>query len=192
MAYPPPQVGNWKPFKSSGSKPLDPPPVGRGPVAGYPNPRFPTVGPSDITPPPGGYQSIIDTRSPFNPAQMRQMSNVPVAFRSNSTGGGDRSRAEFARGMADTSRSAIQKSADQFSTDYRRQAEKSRSEDVLAQRQNAADRFRMDLFRAIFDKDTDTRYTTGIQDLTQYYWTERRNQQAKRTAMMLRFFGSLI
>lgn len=192
MAYPPPQVGNWKPYKSGGGRPPDPPPVGRGPVAGYNNPRFPTVGPTDISPPPGGYQSIISTRAPFDQAQMRQLSNVKTPYKSYGSGAGERSRSDFARGMADTSRSAIQRSADQFSTDYRRQAEKSRSEDILAQRQNAADRFRMDLFKAIFDEDTDTRYTTGIKDLSQYYATEKWNQEAKRTAMMLRFFGSLI
>lgn len=190
--YPVKQVGTWKPYKSGGGRPPDPPPLGRAPVAGFPNPRFPTVGPTDIAPPPGGYQSIIDTRAPFNPAQMIQMANVLAPSMNFGTGSGDQSRAAFARGMQDTSKAALMRSADQFNTDYQRQAEKSRSEDFLSQRQNAADRFRMELFKAIFDADTDTRYTTGIKDLSQYYATEKWNQETKRTAMALRFVGSLI
>lgn len=187
------QVGNWKPTKSRGSKPADPPALGRAPKAGFPGPaRFPTIGPTDIAPPPGGYQSIVSTRQPLDAGDMRQIANVKTSPQSYGTGAGARSRADFARGIQDTTRNTISRAADQFNTDYQRQAEKSRSEDILAQRQSSADRFRMDLFKNIFDVDTDTRYTTGIQDLTQYWQTERENQKAKRTAMMLRFIGGLL
>lgn len=189
---PQPQVGNWGPFKSGGRKPADPPPLGRGPVAGYANPRFPTVGPTDITPPPGGYQSIISTKSPFDAGKMNRIADVKTPTASYGRGAGARSNAAFNRGLADTSRNTIQNAANTFTTDYQRQAEKSRSEDILAQRQNAADRFRMDLFKNMFDTDTDVRYFEGIKDLSQYRETEKRNEEAKRTAIVMRFLGSLI
>lgn len=187
---PQPQVGNWKPYK--GGKPPDPPPVGRGPKAGYPNPRFPTVGPTDISAPPGGYQSSISTKAPLDAGQMKRVSNVKMPTISYAQGAAAMSQNLFNRGMADTTRNTVNNAANQFTTDYQRQAEKSRSEDVLAQKQNQADRFRMDLFKNMFDVDTDVRYTEGIKDMSQYFETEKRNEQAKRTAMIMRFIGGLL
>lgn len=187
---PAPQVGDWKPYK--GSKPPDPPPVGRGPKAGYENPRFQNVGPKAVSPPPGGYQSIISTAPPISMSQQKQIASVQQPFSSYRNTAGDQSRSAFSKALTDTSRNALTRAQNQFSTDFQKQAEKSRSEDILAQRQNATDRFRMDMFKDIFDVDTDTRYTEGIKDGSQMFETEKRNEQAKRTAMVMRFLGSLI
>jgi hypothetical protein len=187
---PPPQVGDWKPYK--GGKPPDPPPAGRGPVAGYTNPRFPSVGPSKVAVPAGGYQSIISTAPPIDAGQRKQIANVTAPYTSNRRTAGDQSRSAFARALTDTSSNALTRGTDQFNTDYRKQAEKSLSEDILAQRQNATDRFNMDMFKDIFDVDTSTRYTEGIKDGSQMFETEKRNEQAKRTAMIMRMIGSLL
>lgn len=173
-------------------KPPDPPKLGRGPVAGYDSPRFPTVGPADVSAPAGGYQSVVSTKAPLDFGQMRQISNVKPAFKSSKTGSGDRSRSAFARAMADTTSQGLSRATDKFQTDYRKQAEKSRAEDLLAQRQNQLDRYRMDVFKDIFDADTGTRYDEGTKDLNQYYETEKKNEQAKRTAILLSFLGSLL
>lgn len=173
-------------------KPADPPPIGRGPKAGFDSPRFPTVGPADVSAPMGGYQSVISTKAPLDAGKVRQISNVKPAFKTNGTGAGDRSRAAFARAMSDTTSQGLQRATDKFQTDYRKQAEKSRSEDLLAQRQNQLDRYRMDVFKDIFDVDTNTRYDEGTKDLNQYYETEKKNEQAKRTAILLSFLGSLL
>jgi hypothetical protein len=105
---------------------------------------------------------------------------------------GDQSRRALSRAVSDISSNALGRSADQFNQQYRQQAEKSRSEDILAQRQNASDRFQMDVFKAIFGEDTNTRYSEGIKDLRQYWTTERHNENAKQTAMMLSFIGGLL
>ena len=63
---------------------------------------------------------------------------------------------------------------------------------MLAQRQNSTDRFRMDVFKNIFDEDTRTRYTESIKDGSQMFDTEKRNEQAKRTAMIMRMIGGLL
>ena len=189
---PQPQVGKWQPFKSGGSKPADPPPVGRGPVAGYENKRFATVGPTDISPPSGGYQSVISTKSPFDAGQMARFASVKKPTQSYGRGAAAQSSNAFNRGISDTSRNTIQNASNKFATDYQRQAEKSLSEDILAQKQNAADKFRMDLSKNMFDTDTDVRYTEGIKDLSQYRETEKRNEETKRTAMVLRMIGGLL
>jgi hypothetical protein len=190
---PQPQVGNWTPYKNnSGKAPPDPPPVGRAPRAGFESPRFATVGPKQITPPAGGYQSIISTAAPFDASRQRQITAVTNPFTSGKQDAGNASRAAFARGVTDTSKNSLNRAASQFNVDFQRQSEKSRSEDILAQRQSAADRYRMDVFKDIFDVDTDTRYTQGIMDARQMFETEKRNEETKRTAMMLRMLGSLL
>jgi hypothetical protein len=173
-------------------KPPDPPPIGTGPKAGYEHPRFPTVGPKDVSAPTGGYTSIINTSTPVDAGKFKQISSVKTPFKSYSGSSGNRSRSEFARALTDTSSQGMKRATDKFSTDYRKQAEKSRAEDLLGQRQNQLDRYRMDVFKDIFDTDTTTRYDEGTKDLNQYYETEKKNEQAKRTAMMLSFLGGLL
>jgi hypothetical protein len=150
------------------------------------------VGPYDPTPPAGGFQSIINAAAPLDAGKSRQIADVKTPFASNRQTSGDQSRTAFAKALTDTSSNALNRASDTFNTDYRKQAEKSRSEDFLAQRQNATDRFRMDVFKNIFDEDTRTRYTEGIKDGSQMFETEKRNEQAKRTAMIMRFLGSLL
>lgn len=183
-------IGNWKPYK--GGKPPTPAPLGRGPKAGYENPRFPTIGPKDVKAPVGGYQSIISTAAPLDAGQERKIANVQRPFSTYSTSSGDRSRAAFAQGVADTTENTLKKATDTYQTDYRKQAEKSRSEDILAQRQNALDRYRQDVFRDLFDEDTRTRFSEGVKDMSQSFETVKRDEQAKRTAMILSFIGSMI
>jgi len=176
-------------------KPASMPPLGRGPKQGYDSPRFPTVGQKDVSAPAGGYKSIISTKNPIDPGQMKRITDVNQAFknvRGSSGTAGDKSRDAFARSVRDTSSNAIGRAGDKFTTDYKKQAEKSRAEDLLAQRQNQLDRYRQDVFKDIFDVDTGTRYDEGGKDLSQYFDTEKKNEQAKRTAMVLSFIGGLI
>lgn len=164
--------------------------MGAGPKG--PNPRFNTVGPYDVPVPAGGFQSIIDTGKPLDAGKIRTVASVQQPFTSNRNTAGDQSRASFARALTDTSTNAVTRAADTFNTDYQKQAEKSLSEDFLAQRQNATDRMRMEVFKNIFDEDTRTRYVEGIKDGSQMFDTEKRNEQAKRTAIIMRFLGSLL
>jgi hypothetical protein len=176
-------------------KPKDPPPLGRGPKAGYDSPRFPTVGQKDVKAPPGGYKSVISTKAPIDKGAVKRITAVNKAFknvRGKKGTAGDKTRDAFAGATRDTSKNAMDRAIDKFLADYMRQAEKSRSEDILSQRQNQLDRYRMDVFKDIFDTDTSTRYTEGTKDLNQYYDTEKKNEQAKRTAMILSFLGSMI
>ena len=187
------QVGTWTPYLGKADKrPDDPRPVGRMPQPGVNSPRFPTVGPTEIQPPAGGYQSTISTRAPIDPSRMSAVTSVFSGLMPTGNSSGDQSRRALSRAVSDISSNALGRSADQFNQQYRQQAEKSRSEDILAQRQNASDRFQMDVFKAIFGEDTNTRYSEGIKDLRQYWTTERHNENAKQTAMWMSFIGGLL
>lgn len=187
------QVDNWKPYKGTADKqPKDPPPLGRSPQGGYTNPRFPSTWARDVSPPTGGYQSIINTSAPLSTSQRAQLASVPRSFQSYGSGAANASRSAFSGALSGLTDSSVARAANEFETDYRRQAEKSRSEDILAQRQNSHDRYRMDVFRNIFDTDTDARYSEGIKDLRQKWFTEKENENAKQTAMWLSFIGSMI
>lgn len=187
------QVEGWDPYKGTPDRqPDEPPPLGRSPIGGYSNPRFASTWPRDVAPPTGGYQSIINAAAPFTASQRSQLARSPKPSQSYGTGAGAASRSAFSGALAGLSSNAVARAGNQVETDYRRQAEKSRSEDILAQRQNAHDRYRMDVFKNIFDTDTDARYGEGIKDLRQKWYTEKQNENAKQTAMWLSFIGGMI
>ena len=184
----PPQVGNWSPHK--GGMPADPPPIGRLPMGA--NPRFPTIGATAPTIPPGGYQSIISTKPPIDAAAAKRLTNAYTPYSSYSQTSGNQSRSALSRALLDTTKGAVGRAGDDFNQQYRQQAEKSRAEDILSQRQNAADRFQMESARDVFGADESNRYSEGIKDMRQYFSTEKANEQAKRTAIVMRFLGSLL
>ena len=180
------QVGKWQPYKGTADKqPASPPPLGRSPVGGYSNPRFPSTWARDVSPPTGGYQSIISTAAPFSSTMRAQLTSAPTTSKSYGSGAGDASRSAFSGALAGLSNNAVGRAADEYETTYQRQAQKSLSEDILAQRQNQHDRYRMDVFKNIFDTDTDARFSEGIKDLRQKWFTEKENENAKQTAMWL-------
>jgi len=172
-----------------GKSPTQPPPLGKGLKAGFVNPRFDTIGTFE---PKGDYASQISTRAPIDPAQQARVQSVKNAFQSYGTSSGDQSRSAFSRALTDTSKNALGRATDEFNTQYRQQAEKSRAEDVLAQRQNTFDRNKMNVFKDIFDQDTATHYDTEVKDLNAYFEREKKNAQAEMAAAWLRMLGGLI
>lgn len=169
-----------------------PPPLGTAPRPGYGNPLYPTVGKLDASPPQGGYRSQINAQSPFGPALLARTAKVTNPNRSYGTSAADQSRSAFARSLTDTSRNAMNRSIDKFNVDYRTQAEKSRAEDILAQRQNSMDRYRMDTLRDVYNVDVSTGYDQKIKDLTAYQTREFKNADAKMAAAVLGMIGGLI
>ena len=160
---------------------------------GWASPQFPSVGPKQPEPPGGQYQSQIDTK-PFgaiDPGIMRQIQQTmtPISVRAlvgafegvGQTGGkaGNASRAAFARGVTDTSSNAVGRASDKFNTEFTAQAEKSRAEDINAQRENTFDRFRMDVMNAIFGADRMMAYQTDLADIKAYAKREIANASAK-------------
>lgn len=170
--------------------PSRPPPIKNAPVAGFDSPNFPTVGPTE---PKGYYSSAISAKDPLGHSVRQTIAAVRTPRMSNMTqSSGDRSRAAFAKATAQTSSNAVQRSADEFSTKYRAQAEQARAQDVLSQRQNAQDRFRMDSSKATFDTDTNIRFTEGVEDIYARGKRARSAAQAQVTAAIIRMIGGLI
>lgn len=169
------------------------------PRPGFAHKKFPTIG---ATEPKGNYQSQINTQSPFTqvlldrvaqtamPAPMRAFNAIGSSF-ANSIAA-NQSRQSFNRALADTSNNALRRSMDEFSTEFKSQGEKSRANDVLAQRQNVFDRFRMDVLAAVFGEDVLTGFQMKQKTLAAYYEREKKNSQAMVTASILRMVGGLI
>lgn len=172
--------------------PKRPPPIGRAPVAGFPSTQFPVIGPTE---PKGFYSSSISTAEPLGHSVRQTIAAVKsprTAAMPVSSSSGDRSRDAFARATANTSRNAVLRSADEFNTKYRSQAETARAQDIRAQRENAQDRFRMDSGLATFNIDTLTRFTEGVEDIYARGQRARSAAQAQITAALLRMLGGLI
>lgn len=172
-----------------GKSPTQPPPLGKGPKIGFENPRFPTIGNFE---PKGNYVSQISTQAPIDPAQQARVQDVKNPFQSFGTSSGDLSRSAFSRALTDTSKNALGRATNEFNTQYQQQAEKSRAEDILSQRQNTFDRNKMNVFKDIFDEDTATHYDTEVKDLNAYFEREKKNAQAEMAAAWLRMLGGLI
>lgn len=173
-----------------GPAPKKPDPLGVAPKPGFQHPKFPVIGQLD---PSGTYRSYIGTQSPISASLTQRLSSTPQAFKAKgSTSSGDASRDAAARGMSDMTNTAMRRSADDFSTQYRTQAEKSRADDVLAQRQNTTDRFRLDTLRDVYMTDVSTGFDQKVKDLAAYYQRERKNSEAMVTAAMMRMLGGLI
>lgn len=172
--------------------PKRPDPIGRAPQPGYESSQFPVVGPMDAR---GFYSSAISTKEPLGQSVRNTIAAVKTPRLTNmslSSSAGDRSRVGFAKATANTSRNAVQRSADEFNTKYRSQAEQARAQDVLSQRQNTQDRFRMDSSKSTFDFDTNVRYSEGVEDIYARGQRARSAAQAQITAAMLRMLGGLI
>lgn len=172
--------------------PKRPPPIGRAPQPGFDSGRFPVIGPTEAT---GFFRSHIDTKEPLGQSVRNTIAAVKTPRLSDlslSRSSGDRSRTAFAQATANTSRNAMLRSADEFNTKYRSQAEQARAQDILSQRQNAQDRFRMDSSKATFDTDTNIRFSEGIEDIYARGKRARSAAQAQITAAALRMLGGLI
>lgn len=141
----------------------------------------------------GEYRSQIDVGKPIDAAQQRKIASVKAPPRPFGDSSGDKSRTAFAQALLDTSKNALSRATDKFNTEYRAQAEKSRAEDILSQRQNASDRLNMDSGVAMFNADTAWRWESEKSDINSYYRNQRRVIRAQKTANILRgVFGGIL
>lgn len=181
-----------------GPAPKKPDPLGLAPKVGFEHPKFPTVGQKEPT---GTYRSQIDARADrMRGAIGSQLLDTPTAGRQTITSidrmspsaSGDRTRDAYSRALRDRTNAALNMSIETFDTERQAQAEKSRAEDVLAQRQNVMDNFKLNKFKDIYDTDVQTGFDQKVKDLAAYYVRERKNSQAMITAAALRMVGGLI
>lgn len=178
-----------------GPAPKKPDPLGLAPKVGFEHPKFPTIGPKapDVT-----YRSQVDTRPSFNPALRKIVINTltpaPIhALDAIATSiAGDASRQAFSRGLRDKTNSALNTSMESYDQERRAQAEKSRAEDILAQRQSGEDFFKLRKFTDVYNQDILTGFEQKVKDLAAYYVRERKNSEAMVTAAALRMVGGLL
>jgi hypothetical protein len=181
-----------------GPRPTKPNPLGNAPKVGYENPNFPTIGQRE---PEGTYRSQIDTRRTFgNPVLRGLIMDTPVPGRASNTRmnaaapsvAANSSRSAFSRALTDKTNSALDSAMEEYDVQRQSQAEKSRGDDVLAQRQNVFDTFKLNKFKDVYDTDVLTGFDQKILDLSAYYERERKNSKAMITAAALRGIGSVL
>lgn len=180
-------ISNWKPFK--GSNIPQAPAIGRAPQGD--NPRFPTVGPSGLTPPPGGYQSVISTAPPLDQGQQNRVARTTAPSLPFGSTNGKMSLSAFGRALTDNTNSSMRSGMADYEQQYVNQAQKSLAEDLLSQKHSAADRYKMNSANAVYGADTQTHYDTGVKDLQQNFMTQKWNEQTERAAAVIRFFSRL-
>lgn len=187
-SQPPSQLAGWKPYKGKIKSEL--PAIGRLPDG--PNPRFPLAGPEKPSLPPGGYQSIIDTRAPLDVGETAMLLRGLSGPTYGDSSAENASRSAFARALTDNTNATLRSSIADFNQQYQQQAQKSLAEDMLGQWQNTMDRFRLDTSVANQGADIWTHYDQEGKNLKQTESTEIANEKAKQTAAVLGFLGGLI
>lgn len=186
--------------------PKKPPIIGKPPVRGVPNPLYPIAMGMPFEPK-GDYRSSIDVQPPINPSAAKVIANVrvpssnPMTFVGDfaqgvadtidykipaaaqmATDAGQKSLSAFSRALTDTSKNAIKRSSDEFNVAYRQQAEKSRADDIVGQRQNTMDRHNLDTSAATQAEDVSTKYKTDWDDI--WAWWKREKAMADLRASM--------
>ena len=142
--------------------------------------RMPEIDPINPPQPNLTYQSQIDTSAPLKPYLLESLTaSAKMPYSAPGGGATGASRSAFANALLSDLRRTTLTDADRFNVAQMTQAEKSRAEDILSQRQSAHDRFRMDEARDIFAKDTDMRYRSGMQDLKEQYAREKKEAEAQ-------------
>lgn len=198
-----------------GPAPKPPPVLHTAPRAGVVNPQFPNDHPPTTKAPypefdanrnrqlepQGVYESVIDTHSPVDAGTRAKISRVTSAWSNPTTANirslsmgdsGAKSISAMNRALSDMSRNALSRGTEQFETQYRTEAEQSRSEDIQSQRGNTFDRFKMDVMKAIYDADTWSRWSSSKSDIKAHYERELANSKSIVTQAVIRGMMSML
>lgn len=169
--------------------PKPPPPVGQQPRPGFSHPRFPTVGPTE---PSNEYSSIIKVGDPYGPSVRNTIKSVKVPQPQVLQNSGDRSRAAYARGGADTTRNALDSAYDQYRMGYESQAQEAQQQDVLGQKQNAHDWLRALSQFDIYGADTNLRHFMDTSNIQKRGQRARSEAIARQTAAWMSLLSRLL
>lgn len=184
-----------------GPAPKKPDPLPLVPRPGFAHPKFATVGAPEPT---GTVRSQIDVSKSIGPALQGALLDVAqpgrIAARAAreylpsfmSSASGDASRQAASRAAVDTTKNALRTGVADFNQKQQAQAEKSRADDTLAQRQNIQDNFKADTTFQMYGTDILTDFGMKVKELAAYYEREKKNSQAMITAAMMRMLGGLI
>lgn len=151
-----------------------------------PPPQMPKIDPINPPAPNTTYRSQISVAPPISRSQEQLLTRMPnVAGKSYDNSAAGLTRGVFAQSLLDSGADEMRQNINKLNVAQQTQAEKSRAEDILSQRQNSHDRFRMDIMRDIFEADTHQRFISGVKDLKAQYAREKKNAQASVTASIL-------
>lgn len=162
---------------------------------------FPTVGPME---PKGTVRSQIDTQRAIGPALEGVLRDAMypsrIAARAamhyapgiTSSLAGNASRQAYSRATGDITSNALGGLIAEVNQKQQQQAEKSRADDAVAQRQSILDNFKAWKAFDVYGTDIRTDFGQKVRELAAYYQRERKNSEAMVTAAMLRMVGGLL
>jgi hypothetical protein len=162
---------------------------------------YPTIGQKEPT---GTVRSQVDVSKAIGPAMQGAVLDVVqpgrVVARTMREYGpsilsslsGDASRQAASRATADTTKNALRQAIEEANQKQVSQAQKSRADDVLAQKQNIHDKHRAWTLFDVFGVDIRTDFTQKVKELAAYYEREKKNSEAMVTAAMMRMLGGLL
>lgn len=184
-----------------GPAPKKPKPLANIPKPGFENPMFPTIGEKEPT---GTVRSQIDTspaigpalegvlRNTAYPSQLAARASREYAPGITSSLAGDASRQAYSRATGDITGNALRGLIAEVNQKQQQQAEKSRAEDTLAQRQSTMDNFKANKGFLVYGTDIRTDFTQKVKELAAYYEREKKNSEAMVTAAMMSMLGGLL
>jgi hypothetical protein len=178
-----------------GPAPKKPDPIAVIPRPGFDNPMYPTIGQKEPT---GTVRSSVDVSQAIGPALQGGILDVVkpqrMAWRAaqqyipgiTNSLTGDASRQAYARATGDITANALRGLIAETNQAQQTQAEKSRGEDVLAQRHSTQDNWKANTSFQVYGTDIRTDFVEKVKELAAYYQREKKNSEAMVTASLLR------
>lgn len=143
-----------------------------------PTVRPPRIDPVNPPAPQATYGSAIDTSAPIRGAFAQSLLAGNLPYRNPGVGATGSSMSAFGRALMDDTRRGLAMDMNKFNVAQQTQAEKSRAEDILSQRQSVHDRYRMNASLGTFFLDTAQRLSQGMKDLKEKYAREKKEASA--------------
>jgi len=143
-----------------------------------PSVKPPQIDPVNPPAPSATYGSAIDANAPIRGAFAQSLLAGNLPYKQPGAGATGASMSAFGRALMDDSRRSLAQDIDKFNVGYQTQAEKSRAEDILSQRQSVHDRYRMNASLGTFFLDTAQRLSQGMKDLKEKYAREKKEASA--------------
>ena len=106
---------------------------------------------------------------------------VPQAYGSGATYGGNASRAAMARGMADAGRNQTRQQQAEFGQSFQQKAEQARSEDVYNQRNSQLQRYGLSKDKETADRQQDLQAQQAQMDVQAYMDRARKDARMRKT-----------
>jgi flagellar motility protein MotE (MotC chaperone) len=125
--------------------------------------------------------SLVSTNSPYAGSAARKAAQMPQAYRSGASFGGNASRDAMARGMADAGRNQNLRQQAEFGQAFQQKAEQARSEDIYNQRNSQLQRYGLSKDKETAQRQQDLQSQQAQMDVAAYMDRAKKDARLRRT-----------